>query len=168
MCNSIAQDVLACSANVYAQWETRQQWRERAVRATITTCWHTRAMTTDNTYTSHDTSHANMDVDNANNVNTVHNPTYRNVLRVTRRPMWRCTDESSGQIRSMSWRYMYLCGVRQTAGGSCEVTGGTANWQIVYFHSVIVMAKLFKWIVSGESIFQSSIIFCRTSFKMYL
>ena len=108
MCNSIAQDVLACSENVYAQWETRQQWRERAVRATITTCWHTRAMTTDNTYTSHDTSHANMDVDNANNVNTVHNPTYRNVLRVslTRRPMWRCTDESSGQIRSMSWRYI--------------------------------------------------------------
>jgi len=34
-------------------------------------------------------------------------------------------------------------GVRQTASGDCEVTGGTDNWEMVYFNNVAV--KLLKW-----------------------
>jgi len=41
-----------------------------------------------------------------------------------------------------------VCGVRQTAGGAYEVTGGTENWKVIYFN--YVMVKLFKWIVGAR------------------
>jgi len=45
-------------------------------------------------------------------------------------------------------------GVRQTASGDCEVTGGTDNWKMVYFTNFMV--KLLKWTASLESVLESS------------
>ena len=44
-------------------------------------------------------------------------------------------------------------------GGAADGTGGTANWQIVYFNYVVV--KLFEGTVSRESIFESRIYFVK-------
>ena len=52
--------------------------------------------------------------------------------------------------------------VQQTASGVCEVTGGTENWMMVYFTNFMV--KLLKWIVSLESVLESSVVmskFCQ-------
>ena len=53
-------------------------------------------------------------------------------------------------------------GVRQTASGVCEVTGGPESWEVVYFTNFMV--KLLKWTASLKSILESSIImskFCQ-------
>jgi len=55
----------------------------------------------------------------------------------------RCRDVICTPIQPGVWRYMYRCvGVRQTAGGACELTGGTEHRKMVHFNRAMV--KLFK------------------------